>query len=272
LQHHWAEGFMPYSSAAVRWVAESYLQIFGDFATMWLRWPIVAGVVALVGIWGVWRRDRIHALVLGMPAVLTLAAAAGHRYPFSGRLILFLVPLFVILIVAGIELLWSRLPTVGKIVSALLVAAILLPSTGRAAWHLVRPPGREEIRPLLGYLSSQMTTYDVVYVYHAADAPYLYYKNRMPLPPFIHGTRPTEDPGAFENDLRKLRGRSRVWVVVSHVWGNAPDTEEDQLLRVLDRAGKRKDQRRAPGASLYFYDFGSPAASAPTVAPLPAAH
>jgi hypothetical protein len=264
LQHHWAEGFMPHSAEAVRWIGQSYLQIFGDFATMWLRWPMVGALAALVGIYGVRRRDRVEAFVLAIPAVMTLLAAMGHRYPFSGRLILFLVPLFVIFIVAGIELLWIRLPRAARIVPAVLLLAVVGPPMQRAAWHLVRPPGREEIRPLLAYLRSQMTAYDTVYVYHTADAPYLYYSRRMGLPGFIHGARPTEDAEAFEKDLRKLRGHWRVWIVVSHVWGEPPDTEEDQLLRVLDGAGTRKDQRRAAGASLYLYDLGFSAASAPS--------
>ena len=68
------------------------------------------------------RRDRMSLLMLVIPIVLALAAAAARRYPFHGRLILPLVPSFYLMIGEGTG--WFR-ERAGRHVFAAVLALLL---------------------------------------------------------------------------------------------------------------------------------------------------
>jgi hypothetical protein len=131
--------------------------------------------------------------------------------------------------------------------------AVIGPSAVRAGMYMVHAPGREETKPVLAYLAPRLRESDGLYLYHAADASFLYYREEMGVPKhdFVWGQRPTENPKAFEEDVKKLAGNPRVWVMVAHVWGD----EEERLLKVLDARGKKVEEFSAPGADLYLYDL-----------------
>ena len=59
----------------------------------------------------------------------------------------------------------------------------------------------------------------------------------------------------YIQDLDKLRGNSRVWLLFAHVWqGNGID-EERFFLDHLDSIGRRLDTATSTGASVYLYDL-----------------
>ncbi|MHC5541562.1 hypothetical protein ACYOEI_25350, partial [Singulisphaera rosea] len=66
------------------------------------------------------------------------------------------------------------------------------------------------------------------------------------------------DPAKLVEDLPSLKGRSRVWILVS---AHLPDRNgrEAQLLRVtLDQWGKQLESVTAKGYYAYLYNFRSP--------------
>ena len=69
------------------------------------------------------RRDRTSFLMLTIPILLALAAAAARRYPFHGRLILPLVPAFYLLLAEGTD--WVR-RRAGRFAYAAVVVLLLL--------------------------------------------------------------------------------------------------------------------------------------------------
>ena len=75
-------------------------------------WPWLSVSLVILGVLGglvILFRDRPRGLVLlFLPLAITAAASAAHRYPFHGRLILFLVPAFDIAIVMGLDLIGRR--------------------------------------------------------------------------------------------------------------------------------------------------------------------
>ena len=59
--------------------------------------------LASVGVVRLWKFDRHRFALLTLPVALTLAASALRLYPFHGRLVLFLAPVPLIAIAAGLE-------------------------------------------------------------------------------------------------------------------------------------------------------------------------
>jgi hypothetical protein len=59
--------------------------------------------LAVLGVFRLGKLDRSRLALLALPVALTLVAASMRLYPFHGRLVLFLVPIFLIAIAAGLD-------------------------------------------------------------------------------------------------------------------------------------------------------------------------
>jgi hypothetical protein len=59
--------------------------------------------LALIGVARLWTLDRHRLVLLMLPVALTLAAASLRLYPFHGRLVLFLAPIPLLAIAAGLD-------------------------------------------------------------------------------------------------------------------------------------------------------------------------
>ncbi len=265
LQIHWQVGYPPGSLAIFSWLAGRFLEVFGGYSTMWLRfwsiggWPArVAGGAWVLGMFVLALNNGRKLLLVGLPILLTLMAAGLRKYPFDGRLILFLVPLFLIGIGAGLDCIWKA-GGAGKWIAIVIFAAMLLPSAGRAGVFLIRPPGREEITPLMAHLQEHAQPGDTIYLYHAADAPYWYYYKQFKIPEMqvVMGHRQESDSRAFENDVAALMGKKKVWVLFSHVWIVDGESEQTSLLLLMNRQGKELESVPSTGAALYLYDFST---------------
>ncbi len=80
---------------------------------------VLAGTIALA------RRSWSHWAILVLPIAAALVASAMKRYPLHGRLILELVPALFILIAAGTDWIWSRLPRPMKPAYVVVLGALL---------------------------------------------------------------------------------------------------------------------------------------------------
>jgi uncharacterized membrane protein len=243
LLHHWADGFMPWSTTAGPWVAGAVMAVFSDYATLWMRWPMLGFLVALLGV-AVLARRRVALIVLVGPGLVVLAAAALHQYPFSGRLLLFLVPTAILLMAAAFVEPKDRRLVAGQVVLlGLLIAGLV---------HKPISHGREEIRDVLRDLSAEARAGDVVYVAHGAHAGYAYYRERYPLPAgvsTVNGHDPDDDPEAYAKDLAELPRGGRVWLLFSHT--PTGDSADRRMTTLIGREPAERVERRGAGAYLY---------------------
>jgi hypothetical protein len=91
-----------------------------------------------VGCLSLWRRDRLVFGLLAAPVLFTFLAAYLRLYPFHGRLVLFLVPTFLILIAEGAARVGERFGR--RDVWAAVLASLLLFPTLRDLDYLVTMP------------------------------------------------------------------------------------------------------------------------------------
>ncbi len=106
---------LPLDRARLAIVAGILLEIFVTplnlIAPVWPRAGVVVPVLMLLlGMWSLARRAWPYWAVLILPITLAVVASAMKRYPIHGRLILELVPSFLLLIAEGTEMLrgWER--------------------------------------------------------------------------------------------------------------------------------------------------------------------
>src|SRR5581483_4502400 len=209
---------------------------------------VAVGVLVLLTRWSL---ERI-VLVAG-PTVLAVVAALINAYPFGGRFSLFLVPYLTIVVAVGVLELVS---TGGRrlVVGGLVLLFVVAVPVGRTLGTAAHPPTRENVRPLLHVLDRSWRHGDTLYVYRNAQYALRFYAECLdcgvrpvpfPLrdaasgvdnagtaaalasdPPAVVVGRGGPPPAQTLRSLDALRGRSRVWLLFSHVQTVASSLDE----------------------------------------------
>ena len=241
----------------------------------------LAAVLVVFGLVAFSRRASLHLLALfGLPLLLAAAAGAIGRYPLQGRWSLYLVPALFVLVARGAQELvaWSRRPV---LVAAVLGVFLVASPIGLASKHVLRPPAREDVKPLLVHLVREWRPGDTLYVYGNTQYALRYYSTcrdcstsgtSFPWPtrlappgrpgdqfaPALESVPPEVIVGSSEPvdpiaDFGRLPAKGRIWLIFSHVRSKGGLDDEQLLLSklggspVLERIGAR-------GASLYLID------------------
>ena len=285
----WSDGFMPLPPATVPellWLPRKLIWVFGAFAPglghthggMNYRWSAVFAAVMLYGCWALWRDRRDASLFLLLPVGGILILSAASLYPFTARLVSFVVPSLLLATAAGAARLLSRLPRPLQF-----VAPVVLAVMGGAPLYAIAtalPPSRvQEMRPVMSHVSSRHELADRIYVYSGAGLAFSYYAPRVGLPEdgVVRGRCSLDDPRRYLRELDALRGHPRVWLVFTH---EQRDGELALILGYLDTIGRRLDtvvvdasnRRTIEQASAYLFDLGDPrrlASADATSYPLP---
>jgi Dolichyl-phosphate-mannose-protein mannosyltransferase len=279
----WNYGFpprplAPLSAAAWLWheITSSVLDVQG-FA---YRWPGLYVALAVMGLAGLWRMRRDHAAIVVAPLLAALAAAAAQRYPFAGRLALFVAPSLVLAAAAAAPALGALVPRHRAIVSSVAAVLIALPAAhALRRSHPVYDP--EPLASSLSHLASARRAGDRVYVYYGSAQAFLFYASRFGFAKddYVIGGCHRSHPIDYFRELDRFRGSPRLWVVIAHA---NPKLEEVQaILGYLGRIGVSRDslvvqalpadERPALGSRVDLYDLSDAArlAAMPLTSPHP---
>jgi hypothetical protein len=253
------DAFMPTAPIdAVIWFFNSLVALAKNPGAMWLDCPHAAVVALLIGAALALRR-RNALLVLLAPLPFVLLASAMKQYPFGDRLALFLVPQFLMLMAAGLDALWTNFPA--KIAALALGGMVLIPSAQRACGYLLWPPGREESLPAYRWIARQWRHGDAIYLTPYAYQSFRYYQGQDDLPSDANLSAHYQpvDCGARDilNDVHRLAGRPRVWVVLDHNDG-FPIDGTAITLAAFDEIGHLVTRHLEPGVTVYLYDCSTP--------------
>jgi hypothetical protein len=137
----WNFAFLPLpprSMSDVSLVAEAMANVFINPASVLtpLSLPytaLLASVLALIGCVSLGRRWPGGLFIVISPLLLALAASAFHQYPFHGRLVLYLVPTYLLLLAEGVAAVGR--PT-GWLVTLALAGFLLYGEAAEIAWYM----------------------------------------------------------------------------------------------------------------------------------------
>lgn len=261
IQEYWQGAFFPmppWSDAG--WFGRSLNENIGlqfgiPYAVYLVFGLMLAGWVIL------WLTRRNYAMVLGFVLLVTLSASALKLYPVFERMILFLIPIGLLLIGKAVEFVEHRLRHprwAGRAVALVLAGFLIFGPLRTSAEFFIRPKYYEHIRPSMQFLQEAWRPGDALYVNNGAVPAFEYYAPLYGLA----GTRyiSTErddyrDPASILRQLETLNGKSRVWVLMTHVYEKGGFNEKDFILNDLQQMGKKKREFRVPGTSVYLYLF-----------------
>jgi hypothetical protein len=267
-QRFWDAGYPPVPFDGPRdffWPLGRVTSLYGGshLASLAYWRPEIYVALTFIGLIALWRRRRAAALLcLGPPAVALLAASL-RRYPFSERLLLYLLPFFLLAVGAGVEALRARAARIRPAFGAAVVALLLVPALAPA---LRSPPPyyREDIEPVIAHVAARRQPDDRIYVFFAAAPAFEWYAERYGLPRAsyaIGGCHRDSQGQPYLQELDAFRGRSRLWFVFTHA---SRDYERRDLLGYLGAIGTLRERfvarsraagRRPQNAEALLYDL-----------------
>ena len=260
-------GGFPDSVFEINWLFETFIKFF----TSPLGFPeIIVGVAILTFLSGCIAKyydKKSTLLILLSPLLVTLFAAYLHKYPFSRRLVLFLTPFVVLILAEGANYICRKLRSSSAASVGILLLVLLLASPlSISSYSLIEPSLKEEIKPIMNYVKEHKKAEDTVYVYQRGEYQFKYYAKNYGFQEgdYIIGVDDLdqkdgsglslEESKRYIDDLDKLRGKKRVWVIFSHL--TRASTDERKLIELyIDSMGKRIDAFRRKGAEVHLYDF-----------------
>jgi hypothetical protein len=260
LTGYWEGSFMPFpphSLADVKWVWSAFTRIMAD--PIGLSSTTMAVTAFAVGCATLFSANKVKSFILLSPLCFALLASGLHRYPFSGRLMLFIVPAMLICVAAGIYQVLMYTGNFSLIVKSVVIVSLVLPFLQGSLYQLFsKPVLREEITSVLGYMRRHWLEGDSLYVHHGAIPAFLYYRQRYGFAhtPPIEGAPSRNEWEDYLRDLETLRGRPRVWVLFSHIYRGGGAAEKVAILNDLDQLGTQLDSVKAHGAEEYLYNQG----------------
>ena len=264
LTSYWRTGYPPKDPSLwdlAAWLPDAFAGLGEDPGR--LRWPALAAVVLAAGAWFVARHAGVTRLALvAIPFVAVLAAAAFRAYPFSGRLILFLVPTSAVLLAAG---------AVGRSWATAVIAPLLLIVTsswwGDIGEMAADPVEIAEIRPVLQYVAEHRQPQDQVYVHGTAMAPYAYYAHRVGVAADMQtvwlDAQQCHPPSPLTPLAETATPGQRVWIVFAYTLSGRPENEAERVRQEFGEIGTQLDLVRAHDASGALYRIDEVVPSAP---------
>jgi len=257
----WQPAFMPLPPASFKdltWYPYVFLRTFKfpiGFSVYTLGLAVISFIFGFLTM--LRTRKRLLAMVL-FPVLITLIVSGMYKYPFEGRLILFLTPLFIIIIAEGLDFLREGVARYHFPSSIFVVLVLLLYPVGHSWYRLIVPRAPEELRPIMQYVSAHKRSSDEIYLYYASAHAYRYYAPRFGFDPDIQpGVEARNDWTHYYTDIEQYTGKGRVWFLFSHIATTYGVDEEKLFVSYLTASGEQLDYFSAPGAAAYLYDMTS---------------
>ncbi|ELS01729.1 hypothetical protein Xen7305DRAFT_00014340 [Xenococcus sp. PCC 7305] len=225
----------------------------------------IAIALFIFGCFSYFHKNKIVFFTLLFPLLTTFVSAALQLYPFRNRVVLFLVPFFLIAIAEGINWIFTRKlhPIVAIFLAFLIMLTIAAPVVESSTIY-IKPQQREEIKEVIEYIRKNEQPQDILYIYQRGIYQFLYYAEKYGYQPedYILGVEDLDNYDGrklseaelqrYQNDFNQLRGNPRVWFLFSHVTRNS---EYFPLRDYLNTIGNQIDFFEAKGAFVQLYNL-----------------
>jgi hypothetical protein len=219
----------------------------------------VAAGMSIAGLFMMWQRSRRIAGILIIALSLAIAASALQRYPLAERLTLFCAPLIVLPLAFALGNPWWQRNLARVLCWSATCAIIFLYPIYIQAKYVLHPEVRYDAKPAIQYVKTHWQPGDSIYLHWGSDVLGHYYLKADPVlsPPadqLITGTyekNPDAREKTYADDLLKVQGRARVWVIFSM----DPIKDRQMIEQILDHRGKRLAHERFNGSTADLYDL-----------------
>ncbi len=257
LLNYWSEHFAPLPPRNVEqvgWYVRAVTDMFegpGGMVIADVSAALPAVLLFGMGWLWLWRRAPVVAACLISPIVMTMLAALLQRYPFGGRLLLFVVPILHLGLGAAFATIQVMPRSTGKSFLFVLCGAVALAPAATTIQQLVRPRPPENHRAAISFIAKHMQPGDGVLLSGMAREPWAYYATQLGIDAEILGQVRRDDWNSVGDVVRAVPEGRRVWAFIAH----ERDDNRKMFLWQLDQARDRKLSFVEPGAAAYLYEI-----------------
>jgi hypothetical protein len=269
LQAWWVDSFAPMpprSMKDLKWYGDNLLALFPD--EIGVREAGLACAMLLFGVYNLARdRDRRVMVALFLaPIGLTLIASAVHKYPFGNRTMLFANPSLIALVACGVAAVWNLREPKARALTLIIIGVLFLYPLYLDLKYLINPYDRvfQDVKPVIAYIADHRQKGDALYVHWDAETLHDFYCKKLDFrktadwPAVV-----SRDPGkavrsqrlaSYAGFLDQLGSSGHVWVFL----GIAGKPEEELVVELLDRRGRKLDEFHGIGFAAYRYELSPP--------------
>jgi len=259
MREYWWGGFFPVPPwSDPSWFGRSINENIGiQFGIPYATYFVF--ILVLIGWVWLWMQYRNYAIAVGLIFLITLTASAFKLYPIFERMILFTVPIGLILIGKSVEFFSHRLSNqrwLNGFVTLTLAGYLLYGPFTTSLDSFLNPKYFEHIRPSMQFLHDTWQDGDSLFVTNGAIPAFEYYAPTYRLAEISYVSTRREaykNNGEILEQLDALKGQSRVWILMSHVYEKDGFNERDFILDYLKQIGQRKRSFQLAGTSVYLY-------------------
>jgi len=210
----WSDRFLP--SCYDPYLISEIIGRLADLMRSRMGIPSIGGMgLMVVGSIFMWRTKRCQSLVFLSTLFMVILASCMNKYPFYGRVLIFLIPVFILMMASGYEFIVIRfkknyLKWVGVLISILIIYQPL----GETQQKLQGYSEGKGMEPIIKYIHNNYLEGDIVYYFTDDKLKLSYYKERsgFVLKNFIQGVSYMENEKYIE-EIKKLSTFKRVWVI-----------------------------------------------------------
>lgn len=249
----WQDGFLPlpFSASAVAAYRDRVVHFLYDPVGLWgTAFHLLAAVLLCAGLAGqLLRRTPFGLLAVSLFGVVWVLSLlniypVGARWAYSGRVLLFLVPIVYLGMFAGAGMFGVR--WIRTALALVLTGVIAIPTIVRL------PISRGDAREVLEYAADHARSGDVVYVHYALKQTLEYYGFEI-RGTMLRGVCSQGDRQGYLRDLDRMRGHERAWLVTAYDLYN----EQVLLLDYMRRNAVLLDSASHVAGEARLYDFRS---------------
>ncbi len=253
---YWAAGFPPEGGSLpdiARWLGGRALDVMAS--PVGLTFTGLGLALCAVGAASFIRRKRgTDLLLLLSPLPFLLGAAFLRQYPIRWRLVLFLAPIFLLLLAASIDWDVRRRPRIALTLLLVPLAVVAVGPVGIAGRTFVRPPDANMARPVFQHVARNWRPGDQLYVHEVARAAYLYYGPFVDVKAVGYIVRRNDFPCDPAKTLSALKRATRVWLVFAYNLSTRPVNERAVVRSFIEVVARPVSAFVATEAAAYLYD------------------
>ena len=254
----WHAQFLPSDILSMKFytaIASNIQDIYIHVLTMGDFWIFALVITLLSIITALIKRQYVLLLFFFGPLIVQIIMSTLHLYPFYARFVLYLMPMFIIMLAYGLYILYllikKYIHPVAAIIYIFFTFYYAYDYINLATKHI--PFAREEITSSLNYIESHIAPDDSIYLYYTTVPSFAFYMDNKLDGHTVHiGTEHRNNYKDYYPELNKLNGR--VWLVFIHIHGHEEWYIMDYLLhekgvKILER------KSLAFGTLLYYIDI-----------------
>ena len=203
---------------------------------------IVIIPISLLGVWSFFKQKQWHlAAVIVITVGLNMLASGFQKFPFHGRLILYLVPMVLILLGRGIDALLEMIPN-QLLANTLFIGILILllrPAISTTESFLFNHNYLgDDMKPVLSFMEKRAQKDDTVYLYHYTTLSFLYYAPTYHLEdlPVVKGEDNFKNALKYQKEISSLPHGHRIWFVFTFVGETriSQDAKQDEREYILN--------------------------------------